>query len=164
MKPITPCLWFDANAEEAARFYVSVFSPRGGARMGPISRYGDALAEAAGRPRHSVMTVSFQLDDQEYMALNGGPAFTFTEAVSLMVNCDTQQEVDRLWQGLLSGGGQAIQCGWLKDRFGLAWQVIPTPFWSMVQDPDQRRVDRMMMALTGMVKLDLAALRKAYEG
>jgi predicted 3-demethylubiquinone-9 3-methyltransferase (glyoxalase superfamily) len=158
MQKITPFLWFDDNAEEAAKYYVSVF---GNSRIRSVARYGEAAAEAAGRPKGSVMTVVFELDGQEFVALNGGPQFTFTEAVSFVVNCDTQKEIDDMWEKL-SDGGEKVECGWLKDRYGVSWQVVPSVLAEMAADPDPARSQRVMRALMGMKKIDLAELRSAY--
>jgi predicted 3-demethylubiquinone-9 3-methyltransferase (glyoxalase superfamily) len=157
---ISMCLWFDHEAEEAAKFYVSIFE---NSKIGAVTRYGEEGAKAAGRPKGSVMTVAFELDGQELIALNGGPVFKFTEAVSLMVNCETQQEVDRYWKAL-STGGQEVQCGWLKDRFGLSWQIVPTILLEMLRDKDPEKARRVMAAMLQMVKLDIATLEKAYDG
>jgi predicted 3-demethylubiquinone-9 3-methyltransferase (glyoxalase superfamily) len=154
MQRITPCLWFDGQAEEAANFYVSIFN---NSQILNISRYGDAGPGPAG----SVMTVSFQLDGQEYIALNGGPQFKFTEAISLTVNCETQAEVDTFWEKLLQDGGQEIHCGWLKDKYGLSWQVVPNLLPSLISDPDPEKSQNVMKALLQMTKLDIAALQKA---
>jgi len=156
---ITPFLWFDDQAEEASNFYVSIF-PK--SRIGAVARYDEASARAAGRRAGSVMTVAFELDGQEFVALNGGPVFAFTEAISFVVNCQTQEEIDHYW-GRLSAGGQEVQCGWLKDRFGVSWQVVPTALDEMLQG-DPERSSRAMAAMLQMKKLDIAALRKAYEG
>jgi predicted 3-demethylubiquinone-9 3-methyltransferase (glyoxalase superfamily) len=157
MQKITPCLWFDTEAEEAAELYVSLF---GDAKILDVTHYG----EAGPRPAGSVMTVSFVLEGQEYMALNGGPEFPFTEAVSFSVSCEDQAEVDRLWARLLEGGGVESQCGWLKDRFGLSWQIIPTALPRLMSDPDPARAQRAMAAMLQMVKIDVAALEKAADG
>jgi predicted 3-demethylubiquinone-9 3-methyltransferase (glyoxalase superfamily) len=157
---ITPFLWFDTQAEEAATFYVSVF-PNSRVRGG--ARYNDEAAKAAGRPRGSVMTVRFELDGQEFIALNGGPIFTLTEAVSFVVNCESQAEVDHYWRAL-SAGGQPVQGGWLKDRFGLSWQVVPTILGELLQDDHPEKAKRVMAALLTMTKIDIAALRRAYAG
>ena len=157
---ITPVLWFDTQAEEAARFYVSIFK---NSKIGAISRYDEEGSKAAGRPKGSVMTVAFELDGQELVALNGGPLFKFTEAMSLIVNCETQEEVDHFWTKL-SAGGQEIQCGWLKDRFGVPWQIVPTVFTTMLQDKDPEKSRRVMAAMLKMKKLDIATLQRAYEG
>jgi predicted 3-demethylubiquinone-9 3-methyltransferase (glyoxalase superfamily) len=153
-------LWFDSQAEEAVNFYVSVFED---SKIRGVTRYDDAGAKAAGRPRGSVMTVAFELSGQEFVALNGGPVFTFTEAISFVVNCQTQEEVDRFWDRL-SAGGQQVQCGWLKDRFGVSWQIVPTALPEMLQDKDPERSKRVMAAMLKMVKIDIAALKKAYDG
>jgi predicted 3-demethylubiquinone-9 3-methyltransferase (glyoxalase superfamily) len=157
---ITPFLWFDSQAEEAANFYVSIFKQ---SRIGAISRYDDEASKAAGRPKGSVMTVEFELDGQKFIALNGGPHFKFTEAISLFVNCENQKEVDYFWEKL-SAGGQEVECGWLKDRFGLSWQVVPTALLEMLQDKDPEKSKRTMAAMLKMKKLDVDALRKAYGG
>ncbi len=157
---IVPCLWFDSQAEEAARFYVSVFP---GSGVDHVSRYGKAGFETHGRPEGSVMTVAFHLGTQAMTALNGGPLFRFTEAISMQVLCEGQEEVDRYW-ALLSTGGEEGRCGWLKDRFGLSWQVIPTAIGQVLGGPDAAGSRRAFEAMLGMRKLDLAALRAAYEG
>lgn len=159
MQKITPCLWFDDTAEEAVKFYVSIFK---NSRIGSIARYGEAGAQVSGRPKGSVMTVTFRLDGQEFMALNGGPLFKFTEAVSFIVNCKTQTEVDGLWEKLSEGGAKG-QCGWLKDKYGLSWQIVPTVLGRMLQDKDARKSERVMAALLQMTKLDIAGLKQAYE-
>ena len=152
---ITPCLWFDGQAEEAANFYVSVFE---NSRITAVSRYGDA----GPGPKGSVMTIGFELDGQAFTGLNGGPQFKFTEAISLIVNCETQAELDHYWKRL-SAGGQEVQCGWLKDRFGLLWQIVPTALWELVQDKDPVKSQRVMAALMQMTKLDIAKLKQAYD-
>ena len=157
---ITPCLWFDSEAEPAARFYVSVF---GDGRIGRISRYGREGFEIHGRPEGSVMTVEFEIAGRSFTALNGGPHFKFSEAVSFQIPCATQQEIDHYWERL-SAGGQTGQCGWLKDKFGLSWQIYPTALPEMMCDPDKAKAARAMRALLGMTKLDLARLREAYDG
>jgi predicted 3-demethylubiquinone-9 3-methyltransferase (glyoxalase superfamily) len=164
MQKVTPFLWFDAEAEEAAKFYVSVFSGAGrrNSKILDIARYGEAGAKVSGRPKGSVMTVTFQLGDQEFIALNGGPVFKFTEAISFFVNCETQDEVDRLWERL-SEGGEKGQCGWLKDRYGLSWQIVPAVLGEMLQDKDAAKSERVMNAMLQMNKLDAAGLRKAYD-
>jgi predicted 3-demethylubiquinone-9 3-methyltransferase (glyoxalase superfamily) len=159
---IAPCLWFDSEAEEAARFYTSVFP---NSSIGRIARYGAEGKEAHGRPEGSVMTVDFELDGQPFTALNGGPHFTFNEAVSLQVFCADQEEVDHFWDRLTAGGdGTAQQCGWLKDRFGLSWQVVPEGIDALIGGPDRAGAGRAMQAMLQMKKLDLEALRRAYEG
>jgi predicted 3-demethylubiquinone-9 3-methyltransferase (glyoxalase superfamily) len=157
MQKITPCLWFDTEAEEAAEYYVSLF---GDAKVLDVTYYGEAGPRAAG----TVLTVSFMLEGQEYVALNGGPEFSFTEAVSFQVSCEDQAEVDRLWARLLEDGGSEGPCGWIKDRFGLSWQVIPAAFPRLLSDPDPARAQRAMAAMLKMTKLDVAALEKAADG
>jgi predicted 3-demethylubiquinone-9 3-methyltransferase (glyoxalase superfamily) len=158
MKNITPCLWFDDKAEEAVAFYVSLIK---NSRMGSISRYSEGAA-ASGRPAGSVMTVLFQLNGQEFMALNGGPQFTFSPAVSFIVNCDTQEEIDALWDKLSEGGEKNV-CGWLKDKYGVSWQIVPAVLGEMMQDKDAERTGRVMKAVLQMTKLDIRALQQAYE-
>ena len=153
MQKITPSLWFDTQSEEAANFYVSVFK---NSTILDVSRYG----EAGPRPAGMVMTVTFELDGQEFIALNGGPEFTFTEAVSLQVNCETQEEVDRYWN-LLAEGGDEGPCGWLKDKYGLSWQIIPVALTELLNDPDAAKAQRVMAAMLQMKKIDIAALRAA---
>jgi len=155
MTKITPFLWFDMQAEEAANFYVSIFK---NSRILNIARYG----EAGPGPKGGAMTVVFELDGQKFIALNGGPHFKFNEAISFSVECKTQDEVDEFW-GKLSQGGQESQCGWVKDRFGLSWQVNPTQLGEMLGDPDPEKSKRVMKAMLGMKKIDIAGLRKAYE-
>jgi predicted 3-demethylubiquinone-9 3-methyltransferase (glyoxalase superfamily) len=154
---VTPFLWFDGQAEEAAKFYTSIF-PNSKTRT--VSRYDDATAKAAGRPPGTVMTVDFVLDGQEFVALNGGPEFHFTEAISLMVNCDTQAEIDHFWSRLSADGGQEVQCGWLKDKFGLSWQVVPRMLIDLLTG-DPERAKRVMAKVMTMKKLDLAAMKSA---
>lgn len=151
---ITPFLWLDDNAEEAMNFYVSVFP---NSRVGSVSRYGDA----GPGPKGSVMTASCVLDGQELILLNGGPQFKLTEAVSFVVHCETQQDVDRYWNALLAGGGTPSRCGWLKDRFGLSWQVVPQVLTELLTDTDKAKAGRAMQAMLGMAKIDIAALRQA---
>lgn len=156
---ITPCLWFDTQAEEAVRFYMSVFK---NSRIVSISRYGEAGHEVHGMPAGTVLTVAFELDGQAFTALNGGPVFRFTEAISLQVGCETQEEVDYYWERLSAGGDErAQQCGWLKDRYGLSWQVVPTVLIAMIQDPDRARADKAMTAMLQMKKLDIDKLKQA---
>lgn len=158
---ITPCLWFDDQAEEAARFYTGIFP---NSRIVQVARYGEAGFEVHRRPSGSVMTVAFELDGQGFTALNGGPVFTFNEAISLQVYCDTQDEIDHYWENLSRGGDAgAQQCGWLKDRFGLSWQIVPAALEQMLQDPDPATSDRVMQAVLRMVKLDIATLERAYR-
>ncbi|NUO78913.1 VOC family protein [candidate division KSB1 bacterium] len=155
MQKITPFLWFDHQAEEAAKFYVSLFK---NSSILKIARYGEAGPEPAG----TVMTVEFQLDGQEFVALNGGPRFKFNESVSFVVNCETQKEVDAFWEKL-SAGGQKSRCGWLKDQYGLSWQIVPTILHELASDPDPAKSQRVMQAMLQMDKLDLKALQQAYE-
>ena len=156
MQKITPFLWFDSQAEEAANYYVSIFS---NSRILDIARYG----EAGPGPKGSVMTVAFELNGVRFVALNGGPQYRFSEAISFIVNCETQAEVDELW-GKLSAGGEERPCGWLKDRYGLSWQVVPTVLPELLTDPDAVRAQRAMRAMLKMRKLDIATLRKAHAG
>ncbi len=156
MPKITPFLWFDHEAEEAAKFYVSVFK---NSRITSLSRYG----EGAPMPKGSIMTVAFELDGREFIALNGGPLFKFTEAISLSVACSTQEEVDDYWQKLTEGG-QEVQCGWLKDKYGLSWQVTPTILGKLLADPDPQKSKRVMQAMLKMKKIVIADLQRAYEG
>jgi predicted 3-demethylubiquinone-9 3-methyltransferase (glyoxalase superfamily) len=156
MPKISPFLWFDNQAEAAARFYVSIFP---NSKVGTISRYGDA----GPGPKGSVMTVAFELDGQEVIALNGGPQFQFNEAVSLSVDCETQEEVDRYWQKLSEGGAEG-PCGWLKDRYGLSWQINPTILGQMLNDADPAKAGRVMEAMLKMKKIDIPTLKRAYEG
>jgi predicted 3-demethylubiquinone-9 3-methyltransferase (glyoxalase superfamily) len=158
MNKITPCLWFDDQAEEAAKFYTSIFKD---SKIMNVTHYGEEAAKVSGRPKGSVMTVTFRLDGQEFMALNGGPIFPFTEAISLMVNCDNQQELDEMWRKLVEGG-QEVECGWLKDKYGLSWQIVPRLLGELMKDTDQKKVDRVMGALLQMKKLDIDRLKKAY--
>jgi predicted 3-demethylubiquinone-9 3-methyltransferase (glyoxalase superfamily) len=160
MQKITPFLWFDNQAEDATKFYVSIFK---NSRVGSVTRYDEEAAKAAGRPKGSVMTVAFELDGQEFTALNGGPLFKFTEAISLVVNCETQEEVDHFWEKL-SAGGQEVQCGWLKDRFGVSWQIVPTVLVEMLQDKDGEKSRRVMAAMLKMKRINIEALKKAYAG
>ncbi len=157
---ITPFLWFDHQAEEAARYYVSLF-PR--SKIEGLTRYDESAAQASGRPEGSVLTVVFTLAGQEFVALNGGPDFKFNQAVSFVVNCATQAEIDRYWNRL-SAGGEKGQCGWLKDKFGLSWQVVPAEIEAWLQAKDTERSHRVLQAVMTMTKLDLAALKKAYRG
>ena len=155
MQKITPCLWFDTEAEEAAEFYTSVFES---ARILDVARFG----EAGPRPAGMVMTVSFELDGQEFVALNGGPEFAFNESISFQVSCRDQSEVDRFWSRL-SEGGEESQCGWLKDRYGVSWQIVPTRLPELLADPDPERAQRAMKAMLGMRKLDIAELQRAAD-
>lgn len=156
MQKITPCLWFDSQAEEAAKFYVSIFK---NSKIDRITRYG----EVGPGPKGSVMTVEFQLEGQDFIGLNGGPHFKFTEAISLSVDCKAQEEVDQLWEKL-SEGGEKVQCGWLKDKYGLSWQIVPRVLSEMLADPDPAKSKRVMEAMLKMKKLDIKGLERAYRG
>ena len=161
MSKITPCLWFDSNAEEAAKFYTSIFK---NSKIGNITRYGEAGFEIHRKPAGTVLTIEFEINGQAFTALNGGPMFQFTEAVSLMVDCKTQEEVDYYWEKLSAGGDpQARQCGWLKDKYGLSWQIVPAALSKWMQDKDPARTGRVMQALLEMTKLDIAKLQQAYD-
>lgn len=155
MQKITPCLWFDGKAEEAMNFYTSIFK---NSKTSNITRYGEVGPGPAG----SVMSVTFQLDGQEFMALNGGPQFTFTPAVSLFVNCETQEDVDELWEKL-SVGGEKLQCGWLTDKFGVSWQIVPSALGEMLQDQSAEKSQRVMQAMLKMDKIDIQKLKHTYE-
>jgi predicted 3-demethylubiquinone-9 3-methyltransferase (glyoxalase superfamily) len=155
MQKIVPFLWFDHQAEEAVQFYTSIFKD---SKIVNIARYG---AEGPG-PQGTVMTATFQLEGQEFTALNGGPLFKFTEAISLFVNCETQAEVDYLWERLTEGGAE-VQCGWLKDKYGLSWQIVPTILGQLLADPDAEKAGRVMRAMLQMKKIDIAQLKQAYE-
>jgi predicted 3-demethylubiquinone-9 3-methyltransferase (glyoxalase superfamily) len=160
MQKITPFLWFDHQAEEAAKFYASIFK---NSKVGHVTRYDEAGAQASGQPKGSAMTVAFRLDGQDFVALNGGPHFKFTEAVSFVVNCKTQKEVDHYWEKLSAGGDEtAQQCGWLKDKYGLSWQIVPVVVFEMLQDKDPKKSGRVMEALLNMKKPDIKALKQAY--
>lgn len=159
MQSITPCLWFDGQAEDAVKRYISIFK---NSKIVKIARFGEAGAGASGQPEGSVMTVLFQLNGQEFLALNGGPDFKFTEAVSFTVNCATQEDVDYYW-GKLSEGGEEGQCGWLKDRYGLSWQIVPTVLGDLLQDGDPKKAERVMDAMLKMKKIDVAMLQQAYS-
>jgi predicted 3-demethylubiquinone-9 3-methyltransferase (glyoxalase superfamily) len=159
---ITPCLWFDDQAEEAARFYTGIFR---NSKITNVSRYGEAGHEIHGRPAGSVMTVAFELNGQAFTALNGGPVFKFNEAISLQVPCDTHEEVDYYWNMLSEGGDkQAQQCGWLKDKYGVSWQVFPEILVEMMNDADKKKSGRVMEAMLRMKKIDIGELQRAYAG
>ncbi len=159
---ITPCLWFDSEAEDAARFYTDIFR---NSKITGISRYGEAGREVHGQPAGKVLTVAFELDGQPFTALNGGPQFKFNEAVSFQIPCQTQEEIDYYWDKLTAGGeARAQQCGWLKDRYGVSWQVFPAAVMDMLQDRDRKKADRVMQAIMEMRKMDLKALERAYAG
>ena len=156
MPTITPCLWFDGNAEEAVKFYTSIFKD---GKILSTSYYGPGMH----LPEGTVLTITFEIMGQQFMALNGGPEFKFDEAISLMIPCDTQEEIDYYWDKLTAAGGQPVQCGWLKDKFGLSWQVVPRIIEKHLNDKDQAKTNRVMKAVMGMVKLDIAEIEKAYK-
>jgi predicted 3-demethylubiquinone-9 3-methyltransferase (glyoxalase superfamily) len=161
-QPIVPCLWFDNQAEEAARFYTGIFK---NSKLGKISRYGEAGREVHGQAAGTVMTVEFELNGQPFTALNGGPQFKFNEAISFQIMCQTQEEVDYYWDRLGQGGDPNAQvCGWVKDKYGLAWQVVPSALARMMSDPDREKAGRAMQAMLKMKKLDIAELERAFEG
>jgi len=161
MQKITPFLWFDDQAEEASKFYTSVFK---NSKIGRILRYNEEAAQSSGRPVGSVLTIEFELEGQRFTALNGGPKFKFNESVSFVVNCETQDEVDYLWQKLTADGGEESACGWLKDKFGLSWQVTPTVLIEMLHDKDPEKSERVMNAMMEMGKIDISKLKAAYAG
>ena len=156
MQKITPFLWFDSNAEEAMNFYTSIFK---NSKIGKVRRYG----ESGPGPKGSVMTATFQIEGQEFIALNGGPHYKITPAISFLVNCETQKEVDELWEKL-SAGGETMQCGWLTDKFGVTWQIIPKALGKLLGDKDPQKSQRVVKAMMGMVKIDVEGLKRAYEG
>jgi predicted 3-demethylubiquinone-9 3-methyltransferase (glyoxalase superfamily) len=159
---ITPFLWFNSQAEAAVNFYTSIFR---NSKILTTTRYGEEGAAASGRPKGTIMTVAFQLDGQNFVALNGGPIFKFTEAISFVVNCESQDEVDHFWEKLSEGGDEkAQQCGWLKDKYGLSWQVVPAVLPDLLSDPDPEKSRRVMKALLQMKKIDIETLRRAAEG
>src|SRR5262245_42368714 len=160
MQKITPFLWFNNQAEEAARFYTSIFK---NSRVGKIARYQKATEKVSGQPAGSVMTVEFELDGQDFIALNGGPQFKFTEAISFVVHCKTQAEVDKYWKKL-SAGGKEVQCGWLQDKYGLSWQIVPTILGDLFSQKDPAKSQRVMEAMLKMVKLDIKKLKQAAKG
>ncbi len=162
MNRIAPCLWFDANAEEAVKFYTSIFR---NSKIKHTSRYGDAAAQVSGRPKGSVLTVQFEIDGQEFTALNGGPIFKFTEAISLQVYCENQDELDHYWNKLTEGGDpRAQQCGWLKDKYGVSWQIVPRMVAKMMSEGDPARLERVWAKLLQMKKIDIRTLQQAYDG
>ncbi len=161
MPKITPCLWFDKQAEEAANLYVSIFK---NSKVGKVSYYGKEGFEVHGMPEGTVLTVEFQLEGQNYLAMNGGPAFKFSEAVSLIINCDTQEEVDMYWNKLTADGGAESQCGWLKDKYGFSWQVTPKILDELLTDPDKAKAGRVMNAMLKMQKIIIADIEKAANG
>ncbi len=158
MQKFTPCLWFDSKAEEAVGFYTSIFK---NSKITGITRYGEAGAEASGRPKGTVMTVAFELDGQDFLALNGGPHFTFSPAISFIANCENQAEVDELWEKLADGGEKG-QCAWLTDRYGVSWQIVPTVLAEMLLDGNAEKSERVMKALMQMTKIDIETLKQAY--
>lgn len=162
MQKITPCLWFDNQAEEAANFYSSIFK---NSKIGNITRYGKEGYEIHGREAGTVMTVDFEIEGQKFTALNGGPVFKFNEAISFVVHCETQKEVDYYWEKLSEGGDErAQQCGWLKDKYGVSWQIVPEVLSELVGDPNSERSQRAMKAMLQMKKIDIKTLKQAYEG
>ena len=162
VQKITPCLWFDDQAEEAVAFYTAIF---GNSKIGNVARYGEAGHEVHGKPAGTVMTVAFELDGLAFTALNGGPMFKFNEAISFQVNCETQEEVDYFWKKLSEGGdARAQQCGWLKDKYGVSWQVVPRVLLEMINDPDFKKSQRAMAAMLQMKKIDIEELKRAYAG
>ena len=160
MQKIITNLWFDSQAEEAAKLYISLFP---NSQIDAIAYYPEAAIEQSGKPAGSVLTVDFTLDGQRYTGLNGGPLFPFTEAISLLINCETQEEVDHYWNGLLANGGTESQCGWLKDKFGVSWQVVPTILGTLMSDPDQKKVEAVAAVMMKSIKLNVDELQKAYD-
>jgi predicted 3-demethylubiquinone-9 3-methyltransferase (glyoxalase superfamily) len=161
MQKISPCLWFDDQGEDAAKFYTSIFKD---SKMGDVTRYGKEGYEIHGREEGTVMTVEFEIEGQKFLALNGGPIFKFNEAISFQVYCETQEEVDYYWEKLSEGGDEkAQQCGWLKDKYGVSWQIVPTILIKMLKDKDSEKSQRVMKAMLQMHKLDISTLKKAYE-
>src|SRR5215470_2793158 len=162
MQKITPFLWFDNQAEEAAKFYTSIFR---NSKVGRILRYDEQAAKTSqsGRPVGSVLTIEFEIEGQKFTALNGGPQFKFNESISFVVNCETQEEVDYFWEKLIADGGQESACGWLKDKFGLSWQITPTVLIDMLHDQDAKKAEHVMHAMLQMQKIDIKALNDAYE-
>jgi predicted 3-demethylubiquinone-9 3-methyltransferase (glyoxalase superfamily) len=159
---LTPCLWFDTQAEEAARYYTGIFKK---SKLGTITRYGEAGREVHGKPAGTVMTVEFELNGQPFTALNGGPDFKFNEAISFQIMCETQEEVDHYWNRLSQGGDpKSQQCGWLKDKYGLSWQVVPNALVEMMSDSDKEKSGRAMEAMLKMKMIDIAEMQRAFEG
>ncbi len=161
MQKITPSLWFDHQAEEAAKFYTSIFK---NSKAGRILRYSERAAEKTGRPIGSVLTIEFEIESQKFVALNGGPLFKFNESISFVVNCETQEEVDYFWEKLTADGGEESACGWLKDKFGVSWQIVPTVLIDMLHDKDFEKSERVTNAMLQMQKIDISKLKTAYEG
>jgi predicted 3-demethylubiquinone-9 3-methyltransferase (glyoxalase superfamily) len=161
MQKISPCLWFDENAEDAVKFYVSIFK---NSKVGNVTRYGKEGYEIHKKKEGSVMTIDFEIEGQKFLGLNGGPIFRFNEAISFQIYCDTQEEIDYYWEKLTEGGDKNAQvCGWLKDKFGVSWQVVPIAMIKMLQDKDSKKTERVMKAMLQMHKLDIDALTKAYQ-
>ncbi|PYK24101.1 MAG: hypothetical protein DME52_11320 [Verrucomicrobia bacterium] len=161
MQKITPSLWFDHQAEEAAKFYTSIFK---NSKAGRILRYSERAAEKTGRPIGSVLTIEFEIESQKFVALNGGPLFKFNESISFVVNCETQEEVDYFWEKLTADGGEESACGWLKDKFGVSWQIVPTVLIDMLHDKNSEKSERVTNAMLQMQKIDISKLKTAYEG
>jgi predicted 3-demethylubiquinone-9 3-methyltransferase (glyoxalase superfamily) len=161
MQKITPFLWFDGQAEEAVKFYASIFK---NSKVGRTLRYDENAAKAADGPVGSVLTIEFEIEGQKFVALNGGPQFKFNESISFVVNCETQKEVDYFWEKLIADGGDESQCGWLEDKFGLSWQITPTVLIDMLHDKDSEKSERVMKAMLQMQKIDIAKLKAAYAG
>jgi predicted 3-demethylubiquinone-9 3-methyltransferase (glyoxalase superfamily) len=161
MQKITPFIWFDHQAEEAAQFYTSIFK---NSKRGRIFRHNEEASEKTGRPAGSVLTIEFEIAGQKFVALNGGAQFKFNESISFVVNCETQEEVNHYWKKLIADGGEESQCGWLKDRFGVSWQVTPTVLIDMLHDKDPEKSERVMHAMLQMQKIDIAKLKAAYAG
>jgi predicted 3-demethylubiquinone-9 3-methyltransferase (glyoxalase superfamily) len=161
MQKITPFLWFDGQAEDAANFYTSVFK---NSKIDRILRYTEEAAEKTGHPVGSVLTIEFEIEGQKFVALNGGPLFKFNESVSFVINCETQEEVDYFWEKLTADGGEESQCGWLKDKFGVSWQVTPTVLIDMLHDKDPEKAERVMNAMLEMQKIEIPKLKAAYDG
>src|SRR6058998_409119 len=160
MQKITPFLWFDDQAEEAVKFYTSVFK---NSKIGRALLYSEEAAKASGQPAGSVLTIEFQIEGQKFVALNGGPQFKFNESVSFVINCETQEEVDYFWEKLTADGGTESMCGWLKDKYGLSWQVVPTVLTRLMKDKDPAKAQRVMQAMLQMKKIDIPTLKRAYE-
>jgi predicted 3-demethylubiquinone-9 3-methyltransferase (glyoxalase superfamily) len=161
MQKITPFLWFNGNAEQAAKFYTSVFKK---SKIHAITRYGKSASKGSGQPEGSVMTVEFDIEGQRFTALNGGPNFKFNESISFVVRCKTQSELDYYWKKLTSGGGEEVACGWLKDKFGVSWQIVPENIMELLNSKNPEKVERLMAAVMNMVKLDIKKLKAAYAG
>jgi predicted 3-demethylubiquinone-9 3-methyltransferase (glyoxalase superfamily) len=160
MKSVYPCLWFDNQAEEAVNFYTGIFKD---SKIGTVTRYGESGAKSSGQKEGSIMTIDFELNGQRYLALNGGPIFKFTPAISMIVSCDTQEEIDYYWAKLSEGGGE-VECGWLTDKYGMSWQVVPSMMDEVFRDKDEAKKDRFMAALVKMKKLEIEPLKKALAG